>query len=136
MHHLYLVCILFGMPSLHLFTFLMFFKSCVNDDHLQLVERTVVDLLVHHWWTAQLHHPLSPVEKMINHCATTTEVEAEYTVTIQRSRGTQFTCCRQNEPPWTNVSQLSVTIEASMCRKHKSKNPLCCLQSLLAAPQG
>ena len=27
MHHLYLVCILFGMPSLHLFTFLMFFKS-------------------------------------------------------------------------------------------------------------
>ena len=28
MHHLYLVCILFGMPSLHLFTFLMFFKSC------------------------------------------------------------------------------------------------------------
>ena len=29
MHHLYLVCILFGMPSLHLFTFLMFFKSCI-----------------------------------------------------------------------------------------------------------
>ena len=28
MHHPYLVCILFGMPSLHLFTFLMFFKSC------------------------------------------------------------------------------------------------------------
>ena len=25
MHHPYLVCILFGMPSLHLFTFLMFF---------------------------------------------------------------------------------------------------------------
>ena len=23
-----LVCILFGMPSLHIFTFLMFFKSC------------------------------------------------------------------------------------------------------------
>ena len=28
MHYPYLVCILFGMPSLHLFTFLMFFKSC------------------------------------------------------------------------------------------------------------
>ena len=27
MHYPYLVCILFGMPSLHLFTFLMFFKS-------------------------------------------------------------------------------------------------------------
>ena len=27
-HYPYLVCILFGMPSLHLFTFLMFFKSC------------------------------------------------------------------------------------------------------------
>ena len=26
-HHPYLVRILFGMPSLHLFTFLMFFKS-------------------------------------------------------------------------------------------------------------
>ena len=25
MHHHYLVCIIFGMPSLHLFTFLMFF---------------------------------------------------------------------------------------------------------------
>ena len=25
MHHPYLVCTLFGMPSLHLFTFLMFF---------------------------------------------------------------------------------------------------------------
>ena len=29
MHYPYLVCILFGMPSLHLFTFLMFFKSCI-----------------------------------------------------------------------------------------------------------
>ena len=29
MHHPYLVCILFGMPSLHLFTFLMFLFSCV-----------------------------------------------------------------------------------------------------------
>ena len=28
MHPPYLVCILFGMPSLHLFTFLMFFISC------------------------------------------------------------------------------------------------------------
>ena len=28
MHYPYLVCILFGMPSLHLFTFLMFLKSC------------------------------------------------------------------------------------------------------------
>ena len=28
MHYPYLVRILFGMPSLHLFTFLMFFKSC------------------------------------------------------------------------------------------------------------
>ena len=27
MHHPYLVCILFGMPSLHLFTFLMFLYS-------------------------------------------------------------------------------------------------------------
>ena len=27
-NHLYLVCILFGMTSLHLFTFLMFFQSC------------------------------------------------------------------------------------------------------------
>ena len=26
MHHPYLVCILFGMPSLHLLTFLMFFN--------------------------------------------------------------------------------------------------------------
>ena len=31
MHYPYLVCILFGMPSLHLFTFLMFFKSCTNS---------------------------------------------------------------------------------------------------------
>ena len=40
MHHPYLVCILFGMPSLHLFTFLMFFyfflfscttNSCLNN---------------------------------------------------------------------------------------------------------
>ena len=31
MHHLYLVCIFFGMPSLHLFTFLMFFKSCFGS---------------------------------------------------------------------------------------------------------
>ena len=30
MHYPYLVCTLFGMPSLHLFTFLMFFKSCVH----------------------------------------------------------------------------------------------------------
>ena len=29
MHYPYLVCILFGMPSLHLFTFLMFLKSCI-----------------------------------------------------------------------------------------------------------
>ena len=29
MHCPYLVRILFGMPSLHLFTFLMFFKSCI-----------------------------------------------------------------------------------------------------------
>ena len=28
MHHPYLVCMLFGMPSLHLFTFLMFLFSC------------------------------------------------------------------------------------------------------------
>ena len=28
LYHPYLVCILFGMPSLHPFTFLMFFKSC------------------------------------------------------------------------------------------------------------
>ena len=28
LYHPYLVCILFGMPSLHLFTFLMFLKSC------------------------------------------------------------------------------------------------------------
>ena len=28
MHHPYLVCILFGMPSLHLFTFAMFLFSC------------------------------------------------------------------------------------------------------------
>ena len=28
MHYPYLVCILFGMPSLHLFTFLMFSMSC------------------------------------------------------------------------------------------------------------
>ena len=31
MHHPYLVCIVFGMPSLHLFTFLMFFiYLCIN----------------------------------------------------------------------------------------------------------
>ena len=30
MHHSYLVCILFGMPSLHLFTFLMFFIFFCN----------------------------------------------------------------------------------------------------------
>ena len=29
LYHSYLVCIPFGMPSLHLFTFLMFFKSCI-----------------------------------------------------------------------------------------------------------
>ena len=32
MHYPYLVCILFGMPSLHLFTFLMFFKSLGYTD--------------------------------------------------------------------------------------------------------
>ena len=69
----------------------------VNDDHLQLVGRTVVDLLMHHWWTVQLHYPLSPVEKMINHCAITTEVK--YTMTLQRSRGAEITSCTQSEPP-------------------------------------
>ena len=29
MHHPYLVCILFGMSSLHLFTFLVFLYSCI-----------------------------------------------------------------------------------------------------------
>ena len=29
LYHPYPVCILFGMPSLHPFTFLMFFKSCI-----------------------------------------------------------------------------------------------------------
>ena len=29
LYHPYLVCICFGMPSTHLFTFLMFFKSCI-----------------------------------------------------------------------------------------------------------
>ena len=33
MHHPYLVCILFGMPSLHLFTFSMFFISCIMYYH-------------------------------------------------------------------------------------------------------
>ena len=32
MHHPYLVYILFGMPSLHLFTFLMFFIFLLNND--------------------------------------------------------------------------------------------------------
>ena len=32
LYHPYLVCILFGMPSLHPFTFLMFFKSCRTSD--------------------------------------------------------------------------------------------------------
>ena len=39
MHYPYLVCILFGMPSLHLFTFLMFFKSCYtssSSSHLRI----------------------------------------------------------------------------------------------------
>ena len=31
MHHPYLVCILFGMSSLHLFTFSMFFIFLYND---------------------------------------------------------------------------------------------------------
>ena len=36
MHCPYLVRILFGMPSLHLFTFLMFFKSCNILGHAHL----------------------------------------------------------------------------------------------------
>ena len=35
--HSYLVCILFGMPSLHLFTFLMLFKSC--NKHMYTISK-------------------------------------------------------------------------------------------------
>ena len=35
MHYPYLVRILFGMLSLHLFTFLMFFKSCSYQGFIQ-----------------------------------------------------------------------------------------------------
>ena len=38
--HPYLVCILFGMPSLHPFTFSMFFKSCFCT-FLMLISVTV-----------------------------------------------------------------------------------------------
>ena len=37
MHYPYLVCILFGMPSLHLFTFVMFFKSCGKINRGQVI---------------------------------------------------------------------------------------------------
>ena len=37
-NHLYLVCILFGMTSLHLFTFLMFFQSCFCIFFVQYVQ--------------------------------------------------------------------------------------------------
>ena len=40
MHYPYLVCLLFGMPPLHLFTFLMFFKSCFCT-FLMLISVTV-----------------------------------------------------------------------------------------------
>ena len=40
MRYPYLVCILFGMPSLHLFTFFMFFKSCFCT-FLKLISVTV-----------------------------------------------------------------------------------------------
>ena len=31
LYHPYLVCMIYGMPSLHPFTFLMFFKSCIKS---------------------------------------------------------------------------------------------------------
>ena len=47
MHYPYLVHILFGMPSLHLFTFLMFFKSCTYIIMLPMesLRRLEVDIL-------------------------------------------------------------------------------------------
>ena len=45
LHHPYLVCILFGMPSLHLFTFLMFFKS---STHILLQDLLHFHLHIHH----------------------------------------------------------------------------------------
>ena len=45
MHHPYLVCILFGMPSLHLFTFLMFFIFLYNIG-LGLVTQTLQKLYI------------------------------------------------------------------------------------------
>ena len=36
LYHPYLVFMLFGMPSLHLFTFVMFFKSCVTMPWIRL----------------------------------------------------------------------------------------------------
>ena len=47
MHHPYLVCILFGMPSLHLFTFSMFFISCTyNNPFMYSFHKTYIILFI------------------------------------------------------------------------------------------
>ena len=66
MHYPYLVCILFGMPSLHLFTFLMFFKSCVysnGDNTIISDENSLMTTPSHtHPYTQHLKQQLSVEE--------------------------------------------------------------------------
>ena len=45
LYHPYLVCILFGIPSLHPFTFLMFFKSCIYGIYYHSKKNVVVTRL-------------------------------------------------------------------------------------------
>ena len=45
LYYSYLVCILFGMPSLHPFTFLMFFKSCIKCFRYILLTSMFIDAI-------------------------------------------------------------------------------------------
>ena len=63
----YLVCILFGMPSLHLHTFLLFFKSCF-DTFLMLISVTVRP------------KPKKNISFKCNHNPTTPELETALTI--------------------------------------------------------
>ena len=54
LYHTYLVCILFGVPSLHPFTFLMFFISCITTNWL-IMEYVVILVAGYCGTRVQLH---------------------------------------------------------------------------------
>ena len=90
MHYSYLVCILFGMPSLHLFTFLMF-KSCFCT-FLMLISVTV--------------RPMP--KKNISSVTTTPELETALTVRL---------CTSLASRPMTVVFGLGTRLRVRMRTK-------------------